>query len=58
MAEDISIEAFANQQYRLLMSADQAALLMAILAQWLEDYGENDPDLAASAREMTIERVR
>lgn len=55
---DETIQDFANQQYQLLMSGDQAALLQGILAHWLSDYGDEDPEAADLVKALTITRVR
>lgn len=52
------IQDFVNQQYQLLLSADQAALLQGILAHWLSDYAGEDPEAADLVKAMEVVRVR
>lgn len=56
MADEI--EDFVNQEYQLLMSADQAALLQGILVHWLSDYGDEDPEAADLVKAMQVVRTR
>lgn len=58
MADEVNIEDFANQQYQLLMSGDQAALLQGILAHWLSDYGNEEPEAADLVKAMKVVRIR